>query len=80
MRVGAQIRTVLENSWLWAGTEWEGKMSSVRTGTIEAVPWAAREYGRGTIQVRWHSLTGSPNTDDANWLMWVHSDLVEVLE
>lgn len=73
---GDIVRTNLDHAWLYASTKFADKMSVDRTGTVEHVPMPCCDTGRGTMQVRWNSLDGSPNTDDANWLMWVHTDLI----
>ena len=78
IKVGQKVRTNLGHAWVYRGTEKWGKMGKPRTGTIEHIPPATRDAGEGTIYVRWDSLDGSPNDDDRNWLMWVHTDLCTI--
>jgi hypothetical protein len=78
LAIGQRVKTKPGIARLYEGTPWEAKFQAPRGGTIEQVPWFARQNGYGTLYVRFDSLTGS-NADDANWCRWMHSDRLEVL-
>ena len=73
-KVGDVVETNLDHAWVYAGTEREGLMSRKRRGVVIEVPLATKTQGKGTVLVKWESLTAQPLAR-ADW--WTHTDLIK---
>ena len=71
--IGDRVTPNPKTAWVHEGTEFEAIMSQPRSGTVVAVPWATHHTGRGTLRVRWESMTPQPLKRPETW---THTDLV----